>query len=165
METATTSAVTSIDYTKVEVPPTYTCGKCGATNCKMWHDHLIHKMLLCVLCAAENQKKDVTSIDETGMRLSDIGNDRRTDQIGWCVPAIPTNYPGVYWGYGSVPIEAMTWWKRLPTHQVTRQRAQVLIDHAKWRLSRGKQPSGGLGTVRNPRLALVLATQIVASKS
>jgi len=37
----------------------------------------------------------------------------RTDQIGWLVPAVPTE-DGSFWGYTSVPPEACEWWYKLP---------------------------------------------------
>lgn len=39
----------------------------------------------------------------------------RTDQIGWRVPAVPTEENDSYWGYTSVPQEGCDWWNRLPT--------------------------------------------------
>ncbi len=39
----------------------------------------------------------------------------RTDQIGWRVPAIPTEENNSYWGYTSVPGPGIDWWSHLPT--------------------------------------------------
>jgi len=39
----------------------------------------------------------------------------RTDQIGWRVPAVPTEGNDSYWGYTSVPQAGCDWWDRLPT--------------------------------------------------
>lgn len=39
----------------------------------------------------------------------------KTDQIGWRVPAIPTEENDTYWGYTSVPQPGCDWWASLPT--------------------------------------------------
>jgi len=39
----------------------------------------------------------------------------RTDQIGWRVPAVPTEDGKSYWGYTSVPQPGCDWWSNLPT--------------------------------------------------
>ncbi len=39
----------------------------------------------------------------------------RTDQIGWRVPAVPTEDGKSYWGYTSVPQPGCDWWGSLPT--------------------------------------------------
>jgi len=38
----------------------------------------------------------------------------RTDQIGWRVPAVPTEDGESYWGYTSVPQLGCDWWSNLP---------------------------------------------------
>jgi hypothetical protein len=38
----------------------------------------------------------------------------RTDQIGWRVPAVPTEENDTYWGYTSVPQPGCDWWYNLP---------------------------------------------------
>ncbi len=37
-----------------------------------------------------------------------------TDQIGWFVPAVPTEKNDAYWAYTAVPAEACEWWYNLP---------------------------------------------------
>ena len=39
----------------------------------------------------------------------------RTNQIGWRVPAVPTEDGETYWGYTSVPQPGCDWWSNLPT--------------------------------------------------
>jgi hypothetical protein len=39
----------------------------------------------------------------------------RTDQIGWRIPAVPTEANDTFWGYTSVPEAGCKWWNRLPT--------------------------------------------------
>ncbi len=38
----------------------------------------------------------------------------KTDQIGWRVPAVPTEENDTYWGYTSVPTPGVDWWQNLP---------------------------------------------------
>ncbi len=108
-----------VDYKSTMVPPTYKCGKCGATNCKLWRDYqtfLKNQSLLCAKCAGEEQKKDVSDIDDEGRRSLEEGLGVRTDQIGWRIPAVPTEENDTYWGYTSVPQPGCDWWRGLPTH-------------------------------------------------
>lgn len=110
-----------IDYSKPETPPSYRCGACGATNCKLWREYqtfLNHQTLRCADCAAKSQGKDISDIDEHGTHtLKDMGN-MRSDQIGWYIPAVPIDSNDTFWGYTSVPPEGVEWWSRLPTrHQ------------------------------------------------
>lgn len=53
-------------------------------------------------------------MDDKGMRESEIGGSK-TDQIGWRIPAVPTEANDTYWGYTSVPEPGVQWWKRLPS--------------------------------------------------
>ncbi|MDQ5883543.1 MAG: hypothetical protein QG654_457 [Patescibacteria group bacterium] len=106
-----------VDYSKVEVPPSYTCRNCGATNCKLWRDFqdpLEYQTLLCAKCAAREQGKDIASIDANGMRDSTVSG--RTDQIGWRIPAVPTESNNTFWEYNQCPQAGCEWWKKLPTH-------------------------------------------------
>lgn len=105
-----------VDYSKLEVPPTYKCSGCGATGCKLWREYqtfLDHQTLLCARCTAISQKKDISSIGDDGKHMTDDGC--KTDSIGWYVPAVPTEENNTYWGYSSVPQEGCDWWIRLPT--------------------------------------------------
>lgn len=109
-----------VDYSKRETPPNYKCGKCGATGCKLWREwqtFLEHQTLRCARCAAESEKKDINDIDEHGRHHDpeDVFPDRRTDQIGWYTPAVPTEENDSYWGYTSVPDAGCEWWHNLPT--------------------------------------------------
>ncbi len=38
----------------------------------------------------------------------------RTDQIGWRIPAVPTEDGHSFWGYTSVPQSGCNWWYKLP---------------------------------------------------
>jgi hypothetical protein len=124
---ATTDAPASIvdpaqpfSYKKHEVPSSYKCGSCGAHGCKLWRDYqsfLNDQVLRCVTCAGTNQDKDVSDVDELGrLGCSTISPQSRTDQIGWLVPAVPTEENDTFWGYTSVPMWGVVWWRLLPTY-------------------------------------------------
>ena len=103
-------------YTERETPSNYICHNCGAGGCKLWREYqtfLNNQTLLCARCAAIDQKKDIAGIDAAGTYESSSGG--RIDQIGWLVPAVPTEENNTFWGYTSVPQEGCEWWKNLPT--------------------------------------------------
>jgi hypothetical protein len=105
----------TVDYSKTTTPKDYKCANCGATGCKLWREYQTSSpQLLCVDCAAKEEGKDITSMDERGFR--DIGQGLRgkTNQIGWYVPAVPDEEGIGYWGYTSVPEAGVKWWERLP---------------------------------------------------
>lgn len=105
-----------------------------------WDDY---SELVCCDCAGQSQGKDVSDIDADGKRgarpFTYTRRDRRrearwglrgrrgarsvprsvlaggTDQIGWRVPAVPTEEGDTYWSYTSVPDAGVQWWRRLPT--------------------------------------------------
>ncbi len=157
-----------VDYSKTVTPPNYKCGKCGATNCKLWREYntfLEHQQLLCVKCAGEEERKKVCDIDANGK----IQFERlwRTDQIGWMIPAVPTEENDTFWGYSSVPAAGCEWWYRLPsiseqTRNELRKLAVTVIDHAKSRARRGRKPSMAYWGERNPNKALALARKFAA---
>ena len=92
----------------------YVCAQCGASGCKLWREYqTFSPTLLCAACAAKSEGKDITDIDAEGKRSGKFGD--RTDQIGWYVPAVPTEDGCGYWGYTSVPNPGCKWWKGLPT--------------------------------------------------
>lgn len=108
---------------------TYRCGDCGALGVKLWREYntvLEHQTLRCFVCAVKQQKKTVRVVDGNGRTdcyAKTLGADRLGDQIGWLIPAVPTVTPddgasigkdGTYWGYTSVPTDALSWWYTLP---------------------------------------------------
>ena len=104
-----------VDYSSTAVSNGYECSSCGAVGCKLWRESYTFSSieLLCADCAAKNQGKSIEDIDADGRHSSNVG--RRTDQIGWYVPAVPCEDSDGYWGYTSVPEAGVNWWKRLPT--------------------------------------------------
>lgn len=63
-----------VDYSKQEVPPNYKCGKCGATNCKLWRDYqtfLDKQSLLCLKCACDEQGKIRTPTEDGCLLYTD----------------------------------------------------------------------------------------------
>jgi hypothetical protein len=104
-----------VDYSSTRAPEKYKCARCGARGCKLWREYQTcadYTDLFCCECGAEDQKRDISTIGEDGLYGN---NSRRTDSIGWLVPAIPTVEGDTYWGYTSVPSDGIAWWRRLPT--------------------------------------------------
>jgi hypothetical protein len=98
------------------MPTSYRCGECGASGCKLWREYqtfLVHLSLYCARCAAKAQKKDISDMDQEGSYTDPDGF--RCDQIGWLVPAVPTQENDTFWGYTSVPQPGVMWWRGLPT--------------------------------------------------
>ncbi len=137
-----------VDYAAAVPPSLYRCTTCGAFGCKLWREYQTfanHTELVCCDCAGRSQKKDMSDIDAEGRRMSFYRLTRRqrryrarhgtvgrrgarmvpaqepsgrTDQIGWRVPAVPTEDGEGFWGYSSVPDDGVKWWRALPTRQV-----------------------------------------------
>lgn len=106
----------TVNYSKPATPANYKCARCGATNCKLWREYqTINPQLLCARCTGKNQKIDISGIDSRGRIADKDFTGRRTDQIGWYVPAVPDEEGVGYWGYTSVPQAGCDWWAKLPT--------------------------------------------------
>lgn len=102
-----------VDYRYSRVPPEYQCSVCGACGIKLWCQYQTfpdHIHLLCGAHALADQKLN-GSISEDGYRETDYGP---CDQIGWLVPAVPTEDGETYWDYMSVPELGVKWWRNLP---------------------------------------------------
>ena len=103
-------------YWNESVPADYTCSHCGATSCKLWREYQTEApKLLCARCTAKDQDKDISSIDRDGRTKNAPPLVGRSDSIGWYIPAVPTEWPGNYWGYTMVPRVARDWWHHLKT--------------------------------------------------
>lgn len=106
--------VQPIDYISGRIPYDYVCCKCGLGGRKLWRQYntfASHIELMCVDCAAEDQGKELKNVTENGRRDNKYG---RSDQIGWLVPAIPTEDGETFWGYTSVPAAGVDWWREIP---------------------------------------------------
>jgi len=106
----------------------YKCSQCERTNLKLWRQYNTfsnHIELLCATCVApditvdEDGRSDCIIKDSDGKELFN----QKTDQLehkkqGSLVPAIPTaDGTNTFWGYSSVPIDGIIWWKALPTYE------------------------------------------------
>lgn len=110
----------------------YRCSKCGVAGCKLWREYqtfLNHQELYCVRCACLDQPDKGAKpedFDAGGYHPSkyryDDGHEidmGPTDQIGWLIPAVPTEEGDTFWGYSSVPEPLVRWWRSLPTQPGT----------------------------------------------
>jgi len=98
------------------VPNGYYCHKCNKRGCKLWREYQTcadFTELVCCDCAGKSQGKDVSTIDDRG-RIYDPRYGW-LDQIGWRIPAVPTEDGLTFWGYTSVPQTGCDWWSNLPT--------------------------------------------------
>lgn len=121
-----------VDYSKAVTPPDYKCSGCSATNCKLWRQYQTfasHIELFCANCAIKDQsepgasslgkKKKKIKIDTDGT-YKDEEFRMKCDQIGWLVPAVPTEEGDTYWGYTSIPQAGCDWWTRIPSYPTTK---------------------------------------------
>ncbi len=139
-----------VDYQTTKTPKSYRCGTCGAYGCKLWREYqtfLEYQTLVCCDCAGKEQKKDVSKIDPNGLVPWSMGKYadgteavQWTDQIGWRIPAIPTEEGDTYWGYTSVPQAGVVWWRRLPTRPDQTDRDQKARGHAWVTQDRNRKP-------------------------
>lgn len=112
------SPMTAFQYADKTCPDNYVCTGCKASRVKLWRQYNTfadHIELKCAACAAKDEGKDITGMTPDGMYpMTEHFVGQLTDQIGWMVPAIPTEDGESYWGYSSVPQEGVDWWKALP---------------------------------------------------
>lgn len=105
-----------VDYASTTTPSGYHCHTCGRHGCKLWREYQTladYTELVCCDCAGKSQNKDVSNIDNRGVRIDAHGCP--TDSIGWRIPAVPTEDGSTFWGYTSVPQAGCDWWTNLPT--------------------------------------------------
>ena len=84
----------------------YVCGCCGANGVKLWRlysSFMSSQTLACLSCSEKDQGK--------------VANLQKGDQIGFRIPAVPTEEKDTFWGYSSVPDDGVKWWVELPTHE------------------------------------------------
>lgn len=89
-----------------KLPMPYRCAQCEAEGVKLWRQYqtFLDKVTLMCRACSEHDQSDVLK------RKNYIPV---TVEIGWRVPAIPTD-DGTFWGFGSTPQPAWTWWNDLP---------------------------------------------------
>lgn len=110
--------IAAFAYRDGKAPDGYRCTGCGTHGCKLWRQYQAFAsniQLLCGACALADQE-EAGPIDAKGFRFSKTIN-QPTDQIGWLVPAVPTEDGRTYWGLSSVPEDGVRWWRALPTQE------------------------------------------------
>ncbi len=108
----------SFDYSSQNIPDSYMCSLCGASQCKLWKTERIDTTY-CVACVARRVKITTEEIDDDGT-ISDPHyreHPGRTNHIGWFIPAIPRRNKDGGW-YTDTPNSAQEslWWRNIPTH-------------------------------------------------
>lgn len=84
-------------------PVAYRCSKCGAQGCKLWRQYqtFVDEIdLLCLGCAEADQEQKADPYHMSA--------------IGFLVAAVPTDDGETFWGFTSVPAQAVAWWDALP---------------------------------------------------
>lgn len=98
-----------------DVPEEYQCKMCTAHPVKLWREYqtlAAFVTLRCVKCACQHQNIDMAKV------VDQFGRFINGDQIGWLVPAVPTEEGDTFWGYTSVPEAGVGWWRALPLEVV-----------------------------------------------
>lgn len=89
----------------------YVCNRCSAFGCKLWREYqTFYPKLLCAVCAAKDQNKDISTLDEEGKIFNSLMH-RKIDQIGSYVPAVQVKGENAYWGYSAGGGDAIRDWK------------------------------------------------------
>ncbi len=119
--------IESFKYEDGKIPAGYQCETCGAKDCRLWRRYqtfLDHQNLFCANCAEKDQP-------EHRLELEDPADHVTHDQIGWLVPAVPTEDGETYWGYTSVPGAGCEWWDALPIRPGQRPPSESLTPYMK----------------------------------
>lgn len=118
--------VEAFKYEDGKIPAGYHCEVCGAKDCRLWRKYqtfLDHQKLFCANCAENDQDKKL-ELDQAAGHITH-------DQIGWLVPAVPTEDGETYWGYTSVPSSGCEWWDALPIRPGQKPPAETLTPYMK----------------------------------
>lgn len=104
----------TLAYAADWMPDDYVCSGCKAKGCKLWRhtDYVGPIPLFCATCVERETRRSFPTLDATGRHQSKYG---WTDQLGPFLPAVPDEEEIGYYGYTSVPDEAVAWWRALPT--------------------------------------------------
>jgi len=109
-------------YADHAVPRGYVCENCKRSGCKLWRPLVPTSRplepipLRCADCACKTMGLDVARIDAKGHLPVRIGREiERIDQIGYWMPAIPTESGTDFLRPTVVSVEALAWWQRLPS--------------------------------------------------
>jgi len=109
------------NYSTTETAERYRCDGCGAHGVKLWRDYQTfadRTRLLCADCAEVDQRKSHARRGEADWKSP--YSQGYGDQIGWLIPAVPTEEGDTFWGYTSVPPAGCAWWKGLPVRMPAR---------------------------------------------
>lgn len=91
--------------------PEYKCSNCGKSGVKLWRTFWgFNETCFQCTCEREKIKPDAIEINKDGTHLTDS---ILTDQVGWSVPAVPSD-SGIFYPYSSVPEDKIKWWQELP---------------------------------------------------
>ncbi len=110
-ESTREEAIESVKTRLIGAPPpnnhenssSYCCGKCGKRGIRLWREYqtfLEQQTLTCATCLEAERGKPI--------------DPDRCDSVGWRVAAVPTPDGSSYWGFTSVPMAAVHWWRSLP---------------------------------------------------
>lgn len=94
------------------LPSWYACADGGKQNVKLWREYntfMDHQAFRCWKCAAIDQEKTIQILPD-GNHDDVFGP---TCTIGWLVPAVPTVEGDTCWGYTSIPMDGVAWWRAL----------------------------------------------------
>lgn len=111
-----------MNYSVLTTPKKYHCEKCKVGGVKLWRDDDLN--LICADCMVPGQG---AFFDSSGKTKHDLGmtDQYRHPTLGMLLPAVPCeDAVATFWGYTSVPDEAVKWWKALPTYSVEQFRAR-----------------------------------------
>ena len=112
-----------VTYSKSTPPPDYKCGRCKATNCKLWRQWGTSN-LLCFKCVAQENCLPTVVCDTLDDAGSVIMNGKRSSFIdhsygGWldCTPGVPAPNGGWHNIFNLDPgsIRVREWWQQLPS--------------------------------------------------
>jgi hypothetical protein len=104
-------------------PPTvdelknYACSECRCRGVKLWREPHGGDVLKCATCLSPENP-----VGEDGRQASEYGP--MTDQVANWLPAVPSQ--GSFYGYSSVPPQAVGWWRGLPTYSEAAARLAAL---------------------------------------